>query len=352
MVDVLLVADNPGAIDALAPVRAHLATRASVVFAASSSTADMPLSDSPADVFARLDPALLVSGTGTRGSWDKRYLVEAAVRGVTSLAIVDFWSNYEARLIASDGRQLRPDWVAVPDAVAAEHMAATGVPRDRILAVGMTRFDGLPPASKNALKIASAKRRLRIEEERPLVLVLSQPIAETTGGGDEARAVYGYDEGDALAVIEDAISRLGARFQTVLKLHPRDLDRDRLSNCVRTVPGGEPLAPWLAAADVVIGITTSALIDAYREGIPTISVQPGHGGYDPLPLTRDRLVPCARTAAELEREIVGALAAGPRTTPQHLPEWMDGKAPHRVAKLVDGLLSRTRSMRPKGKMLP
>jgi len=345
MVDVLLVADNPGAIDALIPVRAHLANRASVVFAAPSSVADTALTDSPEAIFTDFNPMLLIAGTGARGSRDKGYLIEAEDRRITSIAIVDFWSNCEARLVASDGRRLCPDWVAVPDALVAEQMIDVGVPRERIRAVGLTRFDGLPAAPRDALARASAKRSLGIDGSLPLVIVLSQPIAETIGGRAEARAVYGYDEGDALAVVEGVVSRPDVRFQTVLKLHPRDSDRVRLANCVRSVPGDEPLAPWLAAADVVVGITTSGLLDAYREGIATISVQPCFSGYDPLPLTRDGLVPCVRNADALRCAISTALAAGPRTTLRKLPEWMDGKAPNRVADLAASLLSQERESR-------
>jgi len=344
MAEVLMVADNPGAIEALAPVRAHLATRASVVFAAPSAEADLPLPHTPAALFADLDPALLIAGTGIRGSRDKACLAEAERRGLTSLAIVDFWSSYEMRLMAPDGTRLCPDWVTVPDAVAAERMVAVGVPPERIRAVGMTRYDGPPAAPGDAVARGEARRRLGLETDRPLVLVLSQPIAATLGGREAARAAFGYDERDALEMIEEGLTQRHAPFQSVLKLHPRDTALARPACYTRLVPGAEPLAPWMAAADAVVGMTSSGLLDAYRNGIPTISVQPRPGRDDPLPLTRDGLVPCVRDVAALRRELSAALAAGSQKTRRRIPDWMDGGAPNRVVDLALALLAQRRSI--------
>lgn len=111
----------------LADVRAVMAGPAAALWSARFGAA--PLAGS---IDEALDgAAALLSGTGWASDLEHRARIAAAVRGTTSVAVIDHWVNYRARF-SRDGVEILPDrlWVTDDDALAEARRAVPEVPTD------------------------------------------------------------------------------------------------------------------------------------------------------------------------------------------------------------------------------
>ncbi len=234
------------------------------------------------------------TGLVTSTSWGDNpielgFLAAAKTRQIPTAAVIDFWSNYRSRFVTAGGDLVLPDWILVPDEIAAAEAAADGLPAERLVPAGNPHYERLLDRSLEF----SPDRRMAFREsvgvprKATLVVFASQPIRDLYG-----RSI-GYTEDEVLADVGDALEQamewLGHRAVLAVRSHPRDQGPLPLSSTghvtVRSGNGDDPLS-WIMAADLVVGMTSALLVQAALLGGRVLSVQPGLVGVDRLPTNR------------------------------------------------------------------
>jgi hypothetical protein len=243
-----------------------------------------------AQVVSALDADLLLTGTSATDCFELDAISAFAARGLPTLAVLDYPANYAQRFhrAAREGF-VAPDFVATLDEASAAAMVASGISADRILPLGQPYLGWL---------LRRARRRQTTPVRRRRILFASQPDAH---------------ELDALRLVVASLAELERRPALTLRFHPRQTERMTslayLANAGidAVVDDQTPTLACLEAHDVVLGITSTILIEAALLGRPTASVLSGEVD-DPLAAIRPGLIPALRST----REVRDFLEASPR----------------------------------------
>jgi hypothetical protein len=304
---VLCACGDPGGGNALAPVLAQLLTEARVTprihaYAQSldllrargldtaplDATQVEPLLDSP-------DLRLLLVGTSLNGTDLEKVLVRAARRrGLASLALLDFWSNYAARFSDASGRlDCVPDRIAVMDEAARDALVLAGVEPRRVVITGHPGFDWL--ALRRQQFDAGIRDRMRRKFSSNIkdlqVLFVSQPLRGLYGADAGSPTYLGYDERLVLGLLVAALERIaldtGRSMSLIVRPHPRESlagFADFRSQAVRLSVSRDDEGPEIAlSSDLVVGMTSMLLVEALQLGCRVVSLQPGRLGQEVFP---------------------------------------------------------------------
>jgi hypothetical protein len=294
------VVGDAGGAEALAPVLVSLARRG-MLGPVVSAPAGMVALERAGVAFDRLEandaesfvdsvgPSMLLCTT----SWGDHpvelpFIAAARTRGIPSLAVIDFWSNYRRRF-ESGGQLTLPDLIAVPDDAARLEAAQEGLPADRLVALGNPCYESLIERYGDFDRQARTAFRARVGVGRQVTLVLfaSQPLNALYGDD------LGYDERGVLTAVHQGLEQvaewLGHPVELAVRAHPRE-DRLTLPEPgarvrLRSAAGDDALG-WALAADLVVGMTSAVLLQAAMLGARVVSVQPNLRGPDRLPSNR------------------------------------------------------------------
>lgn len=309
MTKVVVVCEDAGAAANLALVAAELRRRGigvdSVVGRAAARYfgSDVRLAESTTlDSTLRLigAPSTRVVVTGT-SPWGMRLDAEAVLFarqcGRRTVSFLDYWANYAARLSypSRDRLEVVPDRLAVVDLPMRDEAVAAGVPAGRIVVTGAPAFDG--PLRRGIIDPAAPRTSC--------VLFVSQPIAALYGDA------LGYTEATCLRALASVVAARG--LELVVRPHPRE-DEASLRALVARLPGqcsvqtrGD-LFEVAASAEVVVGMSTMALVEVALGGIPTVSLQVGAPAPIVLPTTAAGVTPLVVDESGLARALDEASA--------------------------------------------
>lgn len=281
------------------------------------------------------DVGVVVTGSTTWGLRLEAHAIRAAREARRpTMTLLDFWSNYEARLTGPEGRplDLLPDRLAVIDAPMCDALRELGADPARVTITGSPAFDRA--LELRARRLAAGSHAAG--DARPPVLFLSQPI----------RALYadalGYTEHTVLRALDETLASLGASAPAlVVRPHPRE-DADALRAFVAALPrGGQvqraPAGDLLedaVRARLVVGMTSAALIETALAGVPTVSAQPERAGADPLPASLAGLIERADTYEALRAYTLGALRNRVHLEGSRVPRGFEPGAAQRLAALI------------------
>jgi hypothetical protein len=314
---------------------------------------DTPEEEAARRAIESLQPNIVLTGT-SMGSFLERHLWrDAARRGIPSAAILDAWIHAGVRFTWSDFAgipvanptafgEIRPDAVFCPDPGMAKAVRDTVGNIALVLATGhpwiehcQARFSAAPRSSGGARRI----------------LFLSEPIHEDFG-----RALWGFDQTDVLRMLVDLLRGeiVEGMAELVVRPHPRE-SRARLEVLLADLPAsgwrwgdeGEALLQ-AAAADIVCGVSTMALLEAWACGIPVVGIFPGRGASPFLP---DRMgwSPAVRDAEAL----AFAMETGLRRTARIVPtEFIHAGACDRILAALADLVGAPGHAVPNGSIVP
>ncbi len=362
--DVLLFAEDPGGANILAPfpsllaetnVRAGLYADARLDAYLGARGIDFTRFDGDAD--ATLDactPRLLVTGTSEQPDSSSLQFIEAARRrGVPSLAAIDMITNAERRFRGRTDRPLAhiADHLAVPDEATAAAYREIGVPGERITVCGHPHYD-VVRARRAAFECAD---RGPLREAQlpgaganvPVVAFLAEGIdrlnpAASRKAGDYTLHGDGSSDDRTTIVLQellDGLAGIEPRPYTVLRLHPGN-DPDDYAELRPRIDhislGGDPL-PLVWCADLVVGMTTMLLVEAYLLGKPTLSILPRDSERSWLPTTAAGLTPVATNRHEIETQLQALLSPDRPTASaaqDKLPAGASGNYAELIAKML------------------
>ncbi len=275
----LIVARDPGAANALAPVAATgLATvvglgHAQAFFRQIGVACHLEDDTDPSVAGRVLDevrPQVLLTGTSLKITRDAAWWEAAHALGIPSVALLDHWTAFGERFTVTNAFDKLPDAVAVMDEHAREQMLALGCPARKVVVTGQPAFDelvrqGLPDG-------AAVREEWGAAANETVIVFASEPQAHDFGAG------LGYTETDALQMVAGMMRDLSARL--VVKPHPREkpeglavvLNGAGISGHIETDMTPRQV---MAGADAVIGMTSIFLLEAALAGRHALSVQPG-----------------------------------------------------------------------------
>lgn len=303
---ILAVAGDPGGAAALAPVVSALTNSSQYEVApcayaqASSLWQSLGLAPGPVDALPeRLATAdFLLTATSVNGkNVEQQAIALARDQGITSLTLLDFWSNYRLRFTDAKGQWVLPDRIAIMDELARTEMVAEGFPPERLVVTGQPAFDRL--ASARSAFTLQRRQALRSEmgvgETGYLILFISQPFADIYGSPTAARTMLGFDEYAVLEHCVQALSQLARQHRSSLTLAIRPHPRESADKFQTIREGGFRAAIWntpdqleaALSADLIVGMNSVLLHEATLMGCPVVSVQPGLKIADPLPCNRN-----------------------------------------------------------------
>jgi hypothetical protein len=246
-------------------------------------------------VFERVNPALVLVSTSCNGSdHEKRFIEGARRRGIPSVAVLDFWSNYGERFSDGEGNlRSLPDVVTAMDDAARDGLIAAGIPPRCIVVTGQPAFDSLAAnrAAFSDADRAAVRARLGVGDNECVVLFVSQPLRQLYGDSALSPRYLGYDECTVFGVVARAVSRVSRESDTavtvVFRPHPRE-SSDWLT--LRPNPGfplivasDEDPRRLALASDLIVGMTSVLLVESCRLGCPVLSLQPGSRAIDVFP---------------------------------------------------------------------
>ena len=218
---------------------------------------------------------------------------------------------------------------------------ASGVPSHRVEVTGVPRYDAIPRIRRLWL----ARRHTTGSPQPPRVLLLSQPFVRYK---ELSEADYHPLAAIARGALAEVANRDGATVE--VRMHPSDrrqdmdvLVGDQLQATL--VAPVKPLVDTLASCDVVVGFTSSGLLEAMAVGVPVVVIEtppiaPGTRFF------RDVGVPVATDVATAVRQIARAVASreSPVLPSRVIDEMgvLDGMASDRVARQCGRLLAGSR----------
>lgn len=192
------------------------------------------------------------------------------------------------RGVSQDPLRHAPDWLAVPDTFCQAAFAQLGYPRQRLLPYGHPHYDEVRARLKANANHGTREWRAQYFPEapadRPLWLFLAEGVDQLAPAQSFRQADYTlHGRGDtdfraaiALQELIDATSELPQRPWIVLRPHPKSNMAD-FAACQDGIDacriGGDPL-PLLLGADLVVGMSTMLLLEAYLLRRPTLSILP------------------------------------------------------------------------------
>ncbi len=258
----------------------------------------------------KIRPDCLCAATSVNGvDWERHFFLAAQSRGIPSLAVLDYWSNYSARFSLVKHLDALPDMIAVMDARASREMVQDGFPANKLRITGQPVLDEARRwrATLSADSRDNFRKQLGLMAETRAVLFVSQPLRAMND-----RTGYEFqpwqDECASLERVARAIARSDAASESLLliKLHPRE-SIDKYDSLIPTLPCPARIVAsthhrWevCLAADVVIGIDSMLCEEAEAigceverlqqnapVGLAAASARPDRGGRNGLPLATE-----------------------------------------------------------------
>ncbi|WP_261303486.1 hypothetical protein [Paenibacillus andongensis] len=272
----------------------------------------------------------LVTGTSWGSSLEQTVIQLFEYKGVPTLTVLDYWSNYMERLEIQDKAHIFPTYYIVMDEIAREEAVDHGVPESIIRVLGHPGMDTIIQRSQSQIKSG----RHLISDTTMKVLFLSQPLSVLYGNE------LGFTEKDA---IEDCLSFFtnNHHYTFDIKLHPKDQEYLKVLYKERLVEG--QLLDLLPNYHLIIGMSTMGLLHSYLMGVPALSYQPNLQGNDTSITSKLNLLPAFYTKEKLydffNSSLVDYINLYEIKLKKNQLLWLDGNSTVRVIAFIKEVFS-------------
>ena len=265
------------------------------------------------------EPQVVLAGAGAFNLLEHTVRRAALDLDIPCVAVLDHWTNYQQRFRRFDGTQWiysLPDRICVLDETVRNEMLIEGFEPEQIVVTGQPHFEYIADW-KNALSTTDATRfRSNFVKNEATVLIgfCSEPLAEDlkiTNTKDP-----GYTQYTTIVKIASILGQLSKRLAChihfVVRPHPRE-NMDKIENVLAQVE--LPLSfswdvskigsslEFVVSCDLLIGMTSMALIEAYIISKQVLSVQLELKKTDAFFGTTRGCCPSIYNISELERRL-------------------------------------------------
>ncbi|MGE3538596.1 MAG: hypothetical protein AB7N91_14360 [Candidatus Tectimicrobiota bacterium] len=330
--DVVIFVEDPGAANYIAALPAALAAQGwrCLVLAAGQAqevlrahgveATPLPQDSSAAALLTDTAPRLLLVGTSENPhTFSFALTTQARLHGIETIGVVDLHTNAESRFRGSSEAALTyaPDWLLVPDRWTQEAYARLGYPAHRLVLCGHPHYDRVRAIGAQLAHEDPHELRRQVVPGVSATRAVVVFLAETSSGlrpqQYQRSAAYTLSgrgrrtERTAVVLEEflDAVALLHPAPYLVLRLHPKNT-RQELRAYVPAFDavsqGGLPYE-LVYVADLVVGMTTSLLLEASLLGRQTLSIVPRREEQYWLPGLQDGAIPCVTTRQALRQAL-------------------------------------------------
>ncbi len=249
------------------------------------------------DIFEKIKPSILITSAASLPDKDmseKHLWLIARENNIPSIAFLDQWQNYVPRFSGTETNErlkYLPDIINCINMDGKNEMLAEGFPESKLKPMGHPYLSGVKKIS-NAIDANRIRKKICISNNVLIALFVSEPILENYGD------TRGYDQYQVLALFLLAISESEKDYLPVIKLHPKD-NIGKFEDILNKYKNISPIIikneltslEVLSISDLVIGMSSVMLIEAYILECFIISLQPNLKIKDPFILSRLNLTP-------------------------------------------------------------
>jgi CDP-glycerol glycerophosphotransferase (TagB/SpsB family) len=303
------------------------------------------------ELFDRKNPDIVLTGTSIGYSLEDVLIDEAQKRNIPSIAILDSWVNYSNRFSdLSTGRKLKflPAIICVMDDIAKGEMVAEGIPADRIKVTGNPYFDDL--REEIGVYLSEKKEKLLnkwgISSETTVLSFFSQRIDKTFGRSGSDPQYLGYTQFDALNVLIEALAEVlkHNKVSALLVVRPHPKEEDAFYKQIAEQANGFPVVlsreedarEILAVSDIVTGMFSSILMEAYIIGKNILSIQPFLSTSDPFILGRLGILEPATCLEDAEKQLEKSFLNYKTLSPE-LEVYHPGQAVNNIMDIINNI---------------
>lgn len=277
---------------------------------------------------------LVVGSSDNRQSPIHALVTQAQANTIKTIGVVDMRMNADKRFCGDSIEPLRyaPQYLLVPDKETQSEFIKLGKEADCVIPLGHPHYDFVRNKAKaiRQNQKASADRTIVFIAEPVIRLDPSlshksdqYTLSGTTGSTNRTDIV--------LQELIYAIKSQQIKAKLIVRLHPKNNPEEftpYMEDIELLSTGGDPLE-LVCQADLVVGMTSMLMIEAYLAGATTLSIVPTAIERDWLPTVTSGLTPCLSKRAEIE---------------QYLQDWQNNKSQHRAtgneASFAPGALTR------------
>ncbi len=252
----------------------------------------------------KLKPNLIVLGTSQGRSIENDIVLAARKKQIRTFCLLDFWNNYSQRFSCLEtGKKFLflPDFIGIMDEFAKEEMVKEGFEPERLLITGQPYFDSLFELAKdfNGDRIKRFRSSLNLPDESLLISFFSQALTKTRGTDETSSAYLGYTQITILDSLLKALHSIQSECKKdialFIKLHPKESSSEidnlisgaRLRIIMDEMVNSREL---MLSSDVVAGMFTMVLVEAFLVKKKVLSIQIGLKKEDELILSRQKVI--------------------------------------------------------------
>lgn len=222
----------------------------------------------------------LLCGTGWQSDLEWRGIAMARESGTHSIAFLDHWMHYRERF-ERNGMQCLPDelWVGDENALQMARQELSPLP------VRLVRNPYFEDARRELMLIQS---RAVPRSDGPVILYVCEPMREIGLRQYGDAHYFGYTEEEALTYFLEHKQAIAANAEIVIRLHPSESKGKYSWAAARCdVPvrfsSGTTLEEDIAAADIIVGCESMAMVIALIAGKRVLTAIPPGGRRCQLP---------------------------------------------------------------------
>ncbi len=255
------------------------------------------ISDIELDVLLKkFDPDVVVCGTSTGLSLDKKAILWAKENNIPTIAIVDFWSNYKMRFSNPGAFDLAylPDVICVIDGFMKKQMEKESFDSSRLFITGNPYFDTFKSFKNSGGKY---------------ILFAEQPFSEVYSSSDKSVTSPIFNEIGVFSDFIRVLEKAKIAYPVIISFHPRSKNKNKFDKIIthskiKIKIAKEKTEKLLENAKIVIGINGMVLFEAALGGKTVLSYQPGiKKADDVLMSNRLGLSEAAYNYSQLEQKI-------------------------------------------------
>lgn len=313
MKSIVYVSGDPGVTNALIPVARNLQAQGyeTQIIASGPAIAlweknegsfnlikadDLMGSSEISNILKSIRPSVVVTGAGAHNMIEHDFRLCAKSLKIPNFALVDFWAHYSERfrrIVDGALEHSMPDKIGVMDDLCCTEMIAEGFPTEKLVVVGAPHLEESVNTvlATDQIEIDDLKKTIGLNREAKTIVYFSQTVvAPEDNSEDDQLLLYkrpplGFTQRttlkEILAALSDVSEELKVKTQLIIKSHPMEpvplkyvVEDVKVSPFVTShvVENFSP-ARLIGIADVVISLTSTALLEASLSGKLSLSVQ-------------------------------------------------------------------------------
>jgi hypothetical protein len=286
-------------------------------------------------ILVKLKPRLLIVGTAENPDTLGLSLVnQARFLGIESIGIIDAYGNADLRFRgrSDDPLAYATDWLFVPSELAKESYVALKFSAEQVIVCGHPHYDYV---CETAVRLTGKDRVTfrqnlfpEVSDGKKVLVFVSEGSARIKPRTQEYLSECtlphnGTSIGRTEIVLKeflDAIKLVCLRPYLVLRPHPKDVieDYEEYRDEFDLISGSGLSVECLYAADYVVGMTGTVMMEAALLGMPSLAIVPRAAELELLPTIQLGITPFVTTREQLRSIIVGFLQNKIETMPADL----------------------------------